>query len=565
LESAAEVTQAGPGSGESAADRIAKEEIALLESEDAKAADEAAESSAEAALSSAPAAEYFAFSPEVADSLLSNKVNDRDTAIGALVSDYSSGAEEVLAALLSGNLYANKESKSFYIRDSAGVNYLSLSTGETLPGEGLSVRKVGINNKQREALVGIINGRSLKNPDLKVRRAASRSLVSSDALDAALIGELLESETDPETRLNFEKALAVSVLKNNSSSKDELVGALGFLRSQLAPEARELIRSKLSDPDPMVAKAAEAALATMEARVQHLALFETIFFGLSLGSVLVLIGIGLSITFGVMGVINMAHGEMVMLGAYSVWFLQTILPGRPGLALILAIPAAFLLTGLVGGIIERGVIRFLYKRPLETLLATFGISLILQQTVRTFISTNNRPVETPAFMSGQWYWTEHFSVTYGRFYIILFCLAVFFMIYLIMQKTRLGLEVRAVTQNRAMARAMGVNSSWVDTMTFCLGSGVAGMAGVALSQLTNVGPNLGQNYIVDSFMVVVFGGVGNLWGTLTGGLIIGMANKFLEPLNGAILAKIIIMVGVILFIQRHPSGLFPQKGRATVL
>ncbi|MDR2368604.1 MAG: urea ABC transporter permease subunit UrtB [Deltaproteobacteria bacterium] len=306
-------------------------------------------------------------------------------------------------------------------------------------------------------------------------------------------------------------------------------------------------------------------MASQDSQLEHIAFFETIFFGLSLGSVLVLIGIGLAITFGVMGVINMAHGEMVMLGAYTVWGLQSLLPGQAGLALILAIPVSFVVTGLVGAILELSIIRYLYDRPLETLLATYGVSLVLQQAVKIFISSNNRSVETPGFMSGLLYLSDHLTVTYSRLYIIGFCLVVFLMINLVMHRTRLGLEVRAVTQNRAMAQAMGVNSRRVDTFTFVLGSGVAGMAGVALSQLTNVGPNLGQSYIVDSFMVVVFGGVGNLWGTFLGGLIIGMANKFIEPINGAIMAKILIMVGIILFIQRHPSGLFPQKGRAAAL
>jgi urea transport system permease protein len=263
-----------------------------------------------------------------------------------------------------------------------------------------------------------------------------------------------------------------------------------------------------------------------------------------------------------MGVINMAHGEMAMLGAYSVWALQAAWPQSPGLALALALPAAFLASGAVGAAIEMTVIRPLYQRPLETLLATFGLSLILRQAVRKGISSMNVPVSTPAFMSGQWQLTANLSVTQGRVAIFVFCLLVFAAVYLALQKTRLGLEIRAVTQNRAMARALGVPSSRVDTLTFALGSGVAGVSGVALSQLANVGPNLGQDYIVDSFMVVVFGGVGNLWGTLVGGLVIGLANKFLEPINGAMLAKIAIMAGVIVFIQRHPLGLFPQRGRA---
>jgi len=287
-----------------------------------------------------------------------------------------------------------------------------------------------------------------------------------------------------------------------------------------------------------------------------------LFFGISAGTVLVLAAIGLAITFGVMGVINMAHGELIMLGAYTTYLIQLVMPSMPGLSLALAIPGAFVVSGLVGIAIERGVIRFLYGRPLETLLATFGISLILQQLVRTLISPQNVPVANPEFMSGLLEINSVFSLTYNRLYIIAFCLLVFAVLFFVLKKTRLGLQVRAVSQNRAMARAMGVRSSRVDALTFGLGAGIAGVAGVALSQLTNVGPNLGQAYIVDSFMVVVFGGVGNLWGTLISGLGLGIANKFMEPWAGAVMAKILVLVFVILFIQKKPRGLFPQKGRA---
>lgn len=263
-----------------------------------------------------------------------------------------------------------------------------------------------------------------------------------------------------------------------------------------------------------------------------------------------------------MGVINMAHGELMMLGAYTVWLLQTALPDYPGAALLLSIPAAFLVSGAFGWLIEKGVIRHLYGRPLETLLATFGISLILQQLVRTVFSPLNRAVVTPEFLQGAVHLGPFLSLTYNRIFIIIFCLAVFALTLGVLKHTRLGLEVRAVSQNRAMARALGVRAGRVDALTFALGSGAAGMAGVALSQITNVGPNLGQNYIIDSFMVVVFGGVGNLYGTLTGGLIMGLANKFLEPLSGAMLSKILILVALIIFIQKRPRGLFPQRGRA---
>jgi urea transport system permease protein len=508
----------------------------------------------------------FYLTPEMKASLSSGNVNDRGAAIAVLIEDNSEEAVLLLAALLNGALYVQREKEEFYIQ---GENGLSTPDGSgTTPGlERSQLRRVGTNIRQRDEIIKFLNIRSLKAPLAETRRKASAALVAAPNIEAAMLRELLGAEEDPATRNNYVRILAIKTLGDSGAGRDELLSALQALTTLHTPEARPLIKACTASSDPQIAQAAAGAMKQMEATIQHIALFETIFFGLSLGSVLVLIAVGLAITFGVMGVINMAHGEMVMLGAYTVWGLQQLLPGRADLAFLLAIPASLAVAGGAGVLIERTVIRYLYGRPLETLLATFGVSLILQQLARTLISPMNRAVETPAFMSGMWPLAEHFSITCGRMYIIIFCLAVFAMIYLIMRHTRLGLEVRAVTQNRAMARALGVNSSRVDTLTFALGSGVAGMAGVALSQLTNVGPNLGQSYIVDSFMVVVFGGVGNLWGTMAGGLIIGMANKFLEPLNpvnGAILAKILIMTGLILFIQRHPRGLFPQKGRGAV-
>jgi urea transport system permease protein len=503
--------------------------------------------------------------PEVLTSLASSKVNDRDLAIETLAADPSEAASAVLEALLSGRLMVDRTTKELYLARDGGapVQLAGPSEGAADGGAaGGDLRKVGINNRQREALTSILNNRTLLNPDVTVRRKAAQALVSSGSADAVQIAGLMEAETDPEVRGSYRKIMAAGVLRDDSAPKAEVLKALAYLGDNLTPEARELMRRRADSADPEISLEARAAISRQDSQIQHIAFFETVFFGLSLGSVLVLIGIGLAITFGVMGVINMAHGEMVMLGAYTVWALQTWLPGQAGLALILAVPVAFVATGLVGALLELAIIRHLYDRPLETLLATYGVSLIIQQAVKIFISSNNRSVETPSFMSGLLSLSDHLTVTYSRLYIIGFCLAVFLMISLLMRRTRLGLEVRAVTQNRAMAQAMGVNSRRVDTLTFATGSGVAGMAGVALSQLTNVGPNLGQSYIVDSFMVVVFGGVGNLWGTFLGGMIIGMANKFIEPINGAIMAKILIMVGIILFIQRHPSGLFPQRGRA---
>jgi len=263
-----------------------------------------------------------------------------------------------------------------------------------------------------------------------------------------------------------------------------------------------------------------------------------------------------------MGVINMAHGELMMLGAYTTYVVQLAMPKYMGLSILVAIPAAFLVSALAGVIIERTIIRFLYGRPLETLLATFGVSLVLQQLVRSVFSANNRSVVTPDWLSGSLQINEALAITLNRLYILAFALLVFLILQAVLKRTRLGLDIRAVSQNRAMARAMGIRSEWVDAMTFGLGSGIAGVAGVALSQLTNVGPNLGQSYIIDSFMVVVFGGVGNLWGTLIGGVSMGIVNKLLEPYAGAVLAKIVVLVGLIVFIQRRPRGLFPQTGRA---
>ena len=275
-----------------------------------------------------------------------------------------------------------------------------------------------------------------------------------------------------------------------------------------------------------------------------------------------LAAIGLAITFGVMGVINMAHGEMIMLGAYTTYVVQLMMPNAIEYSLWVAIPLAFLVSGLVGVLIERGVIRHLHGRPLETLLATFGISLILQQLVRTVFSPLNRQVASPEWISGSLEINPILSLTLNRLYILAFALLVFGLLLIVLRKTSLGLNVRAVSQNRDMAKAMGIKTDWVDAMTFGLGSGIAGIAGVALSQLTNVGPNLGQAYIIDSFMVVVFGGVGNLWGTLVAAFSLGIANKFLEPVTGAVLASIFVLVFIILFIQKRPKGLFPQKGRA---
>ncbi|PWQ94885.1 urea ABC transporter permease subunit UrtB [Leucothrix arctica] len=414
----------------------------------------------------------------------------------------------------------------------------------------------------RGVIKRLIANIQLSNPDPVKRLAAVKEImgkVTSDQIDA--VKTLSESEPNAEVKREMETLVQLSELQSSDEDvvKAAIIGLKGNMNQQVRPKLEDLLTSESAE----IAASAKTTLEAINKKVTWYGHLETLFFGLSLGSVLVLAAIGLAITFGVMGVINMAHGELIMIGAYTTYTIQHyIMPNYPGVSLILSIPAAFVVAGLVGIIIEKTVIRHLYGRPLETLLATFGISLILQQAVRSIFSPLNRSVETPEWMSGSIQINEVLSLTLNRLYVIAFCLVVFAALFIVLKKTSLGLQVRAVSQNRGMARAMGVKASKVDAMTFGLGAGIAGIAGVALSQLTNVGPNLGQSYIIDSFMVVVFGGVGNLWGTLISGFSLGIANKFMEPYAGAVLAKILVLVFIILFIQKRPRGLFPQKGRA---
>jgi len=429
--------------------------------------------------------------------------------------------------------------------------------------------RVTTNNGLRKALRGAIAQAQLSSSDAAVRLAAVDELTRNlDEESVALLRSHLASEKDAAVREATENALAITDLQSAEpatrgaaiiSLKDSLDNEVFARLSAMAGKGEDAAQV---DPDPAVRTAAAAAVKHMQRWRSFYSSIETLLFDLSLGSVLVLAGIGLAVTFGVMGVINMAHGELMMIGAYTVYVVQQLMPNHIGVSIIVAIPAAFLVAGLFGVLIERGIVRYLYGRPLETLLATFGVSLVLQQLVRDVFSPNNRPVETPQWMAGSLQINDVLAITYSRLYIILFTLAVFMLLLAVLKRTRLGLEVRAVSLNRNMARAMGIRTEWVDALTFGLGSGIAGVAGVALSQLTNVGPNLGQAYIVDSFMVVVFGGVGSLWGTLTAGTSLGVTSKLLEPAVGAVLAKILVLVFLIIFIQRRPRGLFPQKGRA---
>ncbi|WCN07517.1 urea ABC transporter permease subunit UrtB [Marinomonas mediterranea] len=467
---------------------------------------------------------------------------------------------------LAGNLYYVKSDRTLVEKVGSGkqVTYQVMFSGESRSDiTKKQVKKVKVNNKLRSLLRSVIARIQLTSENPKVREGAVRELLAK--LDKNLIGileTLYVEEENRDVKAMMGTALSLFAASDKSNSQSVRLSAIEDLSESLENDVRNGLTKLTNDSNEAIVAAAEKALVSINQRVERYALVDQLFFGLSLGSVLLLASIGLAITFGVMGVINMAHGEMIMLGAYTTYVVQLMMPNHIDYSIWVAIPAAFLVSGLMGVLIERLVICRLHGRPLETLLATFGISLILQQLVRTIFSPLNRQVSTPSWMSGSLEINPVLSLTLNRLYILAFALLVFMALVLLLKKSSLGLNVRAVSQNRNMAKAMGVKTEWVDAMTFGLGSGIAGIAGVALSQLTNVGPNLGQSYIIDSFMVVVFGGVGNLMGTLVAAFTLGIANKFLEPTTGAVLAAILVLVFIILFIQKRPKGLFPQKGRA---
>ena len=507
--------------------------------------------------------------PALFEQMRTGTLQDKEVAIEEIANQ--ADTLDVLLALQDGRLMDYQQDSKLVMLGRQGdaalwVDVLTKQPLATLDKSLLS--KINVNNRIRTLLKKAIARQQLYVPDATTRLLAVDELGKSmDQSAVQLLVERLQTETDAEVTAAINRLILLDQMQHGSKEQRiKAIAALKTVNSQDVVNQLQAITEaeaeQFKETDSDIRNLAAAALFEIKARIQAYAALETIFFGLSLGAVLVLSAIGLAITFGVMGIINMAHGELMMLGAYTVYVLQQLLPEYLGWATVLSIPVAFVVAGAVGIAIERGIIRHLYGRPLETLLATFGVSLFLQQTVRSIFSPLNRSVSSPSWMSGSWQINDFLALTWNRFYILMFSLLLFVMLVQILKRTRLGLEVRAVSQNRAMARAMGIPSGQVDALTFGLGSGIAGIAGVALSQITNVGPNLGQSYIVDSFMVVVFGGVGNLYGTLLAGFSLGIANKFLEPYAGAVLAKILMLIFIILFIQKRPRGLFPQKGRA---
>jgi urea transport system permease protein len=492
--------------------------------------------------------------------------SETQAGIEAVAASGSPRAEAILRALQDGRLVYSAKSKAVFIKD-GGDKLVGAARGQPAAGDPpADADTVRVNNRLRRAIEAALGGLTLLSPDPGRRFEAAQAVFKSRDVNALpVLDTAIGREADARVKRALLQARAAVVLAAADAGDADKTDAVAVMRERGDQDALGLLSSLPPGTAAPVMQAASDAVASIRNSLVVWDAVQNAWYGLSLGSVLLLAAIGLAITFGVMGVINMAHGEMVMLGAYVTFVVQELIrANNPALfdySLAIAIPVAFLFAGAVGVLIERCIIRFLYGRPLETLLATWGLSLILQQAVRTAFGPTNREVGNPSWMSGAFEFGG-ITITYNRLWIICFALAVFVVLLGLLRFTRFGLEMRAVTQNRAMAAAMGIRTDRVDALTFGLGSGIAGIAGVALSQIDNVSPNLGQGYIIDSFMVVVFGGVGNLWGTLVGALTLGVANKFLEPYAGAVLAKIAILVLIILFIQKRPRGLFALRGRA---
>jgi urea transport system permease protein len=491
-------------------------------------------------------------------------------AVQALGSIADPRVVKILNELENGDLYTT-DTHRVVVAESNGDNY---DIADPLTGQKLGtvssdkIDQIIVNNAVRNSIDAVMGGLMLFSPRRDDRlSAATDAFQHPSPTRVPALEKALAAEKDPDVRQALSQALAAARL--DSSNEKEELAAIAALSTATDPNIVNLLMQKrdAGHLDPAIQRALNSAIAGASRRLKLLGFVDILFEGLSLGSILLLAAIGLAITFGVMGVINMAHGEMIMLGAYATYVVQQLFssmlpPAWLDYYLIASLPVAFVVSGAVGVLLERTVIRFLYDRPLETLLATWGVSLVLQQLVRTIFGAPNKAVANPTWMTGYIEVAGGIDLTWNRIVILVFCFVVLGVLALVLRRTRFGLHMRAVTQNRGMARVMGINAARIDALTFGLGSAIAGMAGVALSQIGNVSPNLGGIYIVDSFMVVVFGGVGNLLGTLAGAMSLGIINKILEPVAGAVLGKVVVLVIIILFIQKRPRGLFALKGRS---
>tara|TARA_B100000315_G_scaffold58390_1_gene52770 strand:- start:2842 stop:4527 length:1686 start_codon:yes stop_codon:yes gene_type:complete len=476
-----------------------------------------------------------------------------------------------LVALKNKRLQVSEDGALIIIDESGDHGHDALS-GKQVDIKSLDLSKPRINNSVRRVLSVAIGKIQLTSDDPEVRLGAARELLKRPSSDlVVLVEKSLNEESDDKVREIFFLVLAKEGL--NSDDKEKRLQSLEVIakygNNDFKTDLEALVdkneKGDYLENDPEIRKTASKAISSLERRQFFINQAANFFYGLSLGSILLLAALGLAITFGLMGVINMAHGEMLMIGAYSTFVVQNIfkeyLPEFFDWYLIPAIPIAFTVSAVIGIILERTIIRHLYGRPLETLLATWGISLVLIQSIRLIFGAQNVEVANPYYLSGGVEVMNGVVFPYSRIVIIIFVVFVVAAVWALLQKTSLGLQVRAVTQNREMASCMGISTHKVDMYTFGLGSGVAGLGGLALSQIGNVGPELGQLYIVDSFMVVVLGGVGKIVGTVAGALGLGFINKFLEPVAGAVLGKIMVLVIVIVLIQKRPQGLFALKGR----
>ncbi|WP_228893794.1 urea ABC transporter permease subunit UrtB [Pseudoduganella aquatica] len=514
-------------------------------------------------------AAHAAIDPALLAPLAGGDPDARIEAVGKIAALADADALKVLQALNGDTLYATPDGVILVVDGDKAWNPATGAAGPVPDG----VDGVVVNNRLRGAVEGALSGMALLSPDREQRLAAALQLQakSADAAQAPLIRKAYALEKDTAIKAIMLSLVATADLQSPDAAVRK--AAVSALADSGGAALRPVLQAMLAqqdgsyaEPDASVRAAVVDALDLIDSRIARTEFVGKLFYGVSLGSVLLLAALGLAITFGLMGIINMAHGELLMIGAYTTYLCQSLFrnyfPGALDWYLAAALPAAFLVAFAVGVALERTVIRWLYGRPLETLLATWGISLMLMQLVRTIFGAQNVEVANPSWMSGGVTVLGSLVLSYNRIAIIAFAVVVVAAVWLILNKTRLGLFVRAVMQNRRMADCVGVPTGRIDMMTFGLGSGIAGLGGVALSQLGNVGPDLGQAYVVDSFMVVVLGGVGQLAGTLIAALGLGEVNKFLEPLAGAVMAKIAILVFIIIFIQRRPQGLFAMKGRS---
>jgi len=510
-----------------------------------------------------------AIDADAVSKLATGDSEEKTTAIAALLAEGDPRTQEILQALLDGELQT-AGNRALIVKGDVAVDAAS---GEKVTPLPENREDVSLNNRLRREVGAALAALRLLSPDAKSRQAAVAELATTaDQTVLPIVKKAISAESDLEIKSALEMIQAGLEIK--STDRAARLSAIRLLGDSNNPNAKTLLLAVLEknkdgsfvESDEAMRVEAERSLRGVEYRLAWSHRIGLLFSGISLGSILLLAALGLAITYGLMGVINMAHGELIMIGAYTTYVVQNLVrahfPGAFDWYPLVAVPASFVIAAAVGMALERTVIRFLYGRPLETLLATWGISLMLIQAMRTVFGAQNVQVENPVWLSGGIQVMTNIVLPWNRIVIIFFAAGVLTGVWLLLTRTRLGLFVRGVTQNRAMASCMGVPTARVDTWAFGLGSGVAGLAGCALSQIGNVGPDLGQAYIVDSFMVVVLGGVGQLAGTVYAALGLGLVNKVLESWSGAVLAKIAVLVFIIIFIQKRPQGMFALKGRS---